>query len=74
LEEDHPMTIPSKFGSNWSRWAITGSWEPLVIPPLDESQGYIGILMFVRPSIRSSHFWFPDNNLSTTRPNIFKLS
>jgi hypothetical protein len=77
LEEDHPITIPSKFGSNWatdsrqdvflcefpirfnvklssamrpswseggttrhnlrcywkhlwSRWAITGSWEPLV--------------------------------------------
>ena len=28
-----------------------------IIPPLDESLGYIGILI----SVRSSHFWFPDN-------------
>ena len=36
------------------------------IPTLDESRGYIGILMsvrqFVRSSVRPSHFWCPDNN------------
>jgi hypothetical protein len=30
--------------------------------------------MSVRRTIRPSHFWFPDNNLSTTQPNLFKLS
>ena len=30
----------------------------IIIPTLNESRGYIGILMSVRPS----HFWFPDNN------------
>ena len=30
----------------------------LIIPPLDESRRYIGIIMSVHPS----HYWFPDNN------------
>ena len=34
LEGDHPRIISVKFGwywkQLWSRWAITGSWEPLV--------------------------------------------
>ena len=38
LEENHPMTISSKsccyWKQLWSRWAITGSWEPLVLNSL----------------------------------------
>jgi hypothetical protein len=37
---------------------MTGRVSIVIIPLLDESRGYIGILKSVRPS----HFWFPDNN------------
>ena len=41
-----------------------------IIHPLDESRGYIWILMFVRPS----HFWFQDNiiKVPTAQPNLSK--
>ena len=43
----------------WSvRYLLFALLKPMFIPPLDESWGYIGIIMSFRPP----HFWFPDDN------------
>ena len=61
-EKKQAKTTAKKINKNKTKQNNSARWQTRLvvffIPPLDESRGYIGILMSVRPS----HLWFPDND------------